>query len=169
MKLQNSKLLVALAALILSYGCAQTMQPTPEPVSSNYRLEGLPYDLVKVKAQDFRLNKEGSEGLALVLQQTIEAALSPRSVPGAKGIYNLKVDIIEHKAYFTFGNWNGITRLRASLLDSTGRTWGRWEARGDAHRSNLAGYDTARAVANDAYRAALADLMSQLSGVRLAK
>lgn len=161
--------LTVLAILFLGVvlGCAQTMQPSPQPVHPTFRLEGLPRNLVKVEVRDLRIEKSGSEGLAATLQETIRAALSDRPATRAQSKYTLRVDVIECRAYFTLGNWNGLTRLRASLVSPKGETLGHWEARGDAHRSNLFGYDTAKAVANDAYQAALVDLLSLLSGVRV--
>jgi len=35
------------------------------------------------------------------------SALSPEKIAGNRSFYNLQVDIIEHRSFFTLGNWNG--------------------------------------------------------------
>ncbi len=47
--------------------------------------------------------------------------------------------------------------------------FGNWSAEGNAHRSNMAGYATAKAVSQDAYNISIADMMSTLSTVELRK
>ena len=44
---------------------------------------------------------------------------------------------------------------------------GNWNVEGDAHRSNMWGYATAKAVSQDSYNIAIADMMSTLSSVSL--
>ena len=51
------------------------------------------------------------------------------------------------------------------LVAPDGTVKGPWEATGSGRRSNMFGYQTAKAVAQDAYGAALADLLSELNVV----
>jgi hypothetical protein len=81
--------------------------------------------------------------------------------------YRLNIDIIEHRSFFTLGNWNASTKLRIKLIDPKNNIVGNWSAEGNAHRSNMWGYATAKAVSQDAYNIAVADMMSTLSAVSL--
>lgn len=44
-------------------GCAQTKQYTPQSIGTQYSLAGMPADLVRVKVNDFRAEKENSDQL----------------------------------------------------------------------------------------------------------
>ncbi len=148
-------------------GCAQTKQYTPQPIGTQYRLAGMPSDLVRVQVNDLRAEKENSEQLIQAIKGQILSALSPARIAGNRSLYNLQVDIIEHRSFFTLGNWNASTKLRIKLIDPKGNIIGNWNAEGNAHRSNMWGYATAKAVSQDAYNIAIADMMSTLSAVSL--
>ncbi len=66
-------------------------------------------------------------------------------------------------------NWNALTKLRIKLIDAQNNVIGNWNAEGNAHRSNMWGYETAKTVSQDAYNIAVADMMSTLSSVNLIK
>ena len=159
----------AVISLILAtaLGCAQTAQYTPRPSNKNYKISGLRSHSVNVQINDLRPEAGSSDGLAEVLQKQVESALSPGPVSLQGAPYKLQVDIIEHRSFFTLGNWNASTRLRTQLIDSQGNQVGQWEAVGVAHRSNMFGYATAAAVSQDAYDIAVADMMSSLSQVTI--
>ena len=148
-------------------GCAQTKQYTPQPIGTQYRLAGMPSDFVRVQVNDLRAEKENSEQLIQAIKGQILSALSPAKIVGNRPLYNLQVDIIEHRSFFTLGNWNASTKLRIKLMDPKGNIIGNWNADGNAHRSNMWGYATAKAVSQDAYNIAIADMMSTLSAVSL--
>jgi hypothetical protein len=150
-------------------GCAQTKQYTPQPVGTQYSLAGMPIDIVRVQVNDLRAEKEGSEQLVQTIKGQILCALSPEKVTGSGSFYNLRVDIIEHRSFFTLGNWNASTKLRIKLLDSQGKIIGEWRAEGSSSRANMGGYSTAKAVSQDAYNIAISDMMSTLSTVSLAR
>jgi len=148
-------------------GCAQTKQYTPQPIGTHYSLAGMPSDLVRVQVNDLRADKENSEQLIHAIEGQILSALSPEKITGNRSLYNLKIDIIEHRSFFTLGNRNASTKLRIKLIDPKNKIIGDWNAEGNAHRSNMWGYATAKAVSQDAYNIAVADMMSTLSAVSL--
>jgi hypothetical protein len=148
-------------------GCAQTKQYTPQPISNQYKLSGMSSDLVRVQVNDLRAERENSEQLVQAIKGQILSALSPDKIAGNRTLYSLNIDIIEHRSYFTLGNWNAATKFRIKLIDSKNNLIGNWNAYGTAHRSNMWGYATAEAVSQDAYNIAVADMMSTLSDVSL--
>jgi len=150
-------------------GCAQTKHYTPQPIGTKYNLSSMPADLVRVQVNDLRAERENSDQLIQCIKGQILSALSPEKIAGTRCFYNLQVDIIEHRSYFTLGNWNASTKLRIKLIDPQSNIIGNWRAEGNAHRSNMWGYATAKAVSQDAYNIAVADMMSILSAVSLAK
>ena len=154
--------------LIVAFaGCAQTKQYTPQPIGTQYSLSGMPSDIVRVQVNDLRAEKENSEQLIQAIKGQILSALSPDKITGNRSLYNLQIDIIEHRSFFTLGNWNASTKLRIKLIDPQNNIIGNWNAEGNAHRSNMWGYATAKAVSQDAYNIAVADMMSNLSAVSL--
>ncbi len=155
--------------IVTPAGCAQTKQYTLQPIGTKYSLTGMPADLVRVQINDFRAEKENSEQLTQTIKGQILSVLSPEEITGNRSFYNLNIDIIEHRSFFTLGNWNASTKLRIKLIDSKGTIIGNWNAEGNAHRSNMWGYATAKAVSQDAYNIAIADMMSLLSAVSLGK
>jgi len=148
-------------------GCAQTKQYAPQPIGTRYILSGMPSEIVRVQVNDLRAEKENSEQLIQAIKGQILSALSSDKIAGNQSLYNLKIDIIEHRSYFTLGNWNASTKFRIKLLDSQNNIIGNWNAEGNAQRSNMLGYATAKAVSQDAYNIAVADMMSNLSAVSL--
>ncbi len=157
---------VSIWIVVLS-GCAQVKVYTPQSVGSQYSLKGMPADLVRVQLNDLRAERENSEQLIQVIKGQILSALSPDKITAPRSVYTLQIDIIEQRAFFTNGNWNGSTRLRVKLLDPDANIIGNWNVEGDAHRSNMQGYATAKAVTQDSYNNAMADMMSTLSAVSL--
>ncbi|MFZ3116027.1 MAG: hypothetical protein WA121_10550 [Syntrophales bacterium] len=155
--------------IIVLDGCAQTKQYTPQPVGTQYSLSGMPGDLVRIQVNDLRAEKENSDELIQAIKGQILSALSPEKITGNRSLYNLHIDIIEHRSFFTLGNWNASTKFRIKLIDPKSNLIGNWNAEGNAHRSNMWGYATAKAVSQDAYNIAIADMMSTLSAVSLWK
>jgi len=157
----------AFLMIIAVAGCAQMKQYTPNPSTKNYQLPGLPLSVVDVQVNDLRPETTGGDSFHSVLRSQVVAALSRDPVQKSADKYTLAIDIIEHRSFFTLGNWNASTRLRIRLVDSRGGKIGQWEALGNSHRSNMWGYATAAAVSQDAYDIAVADMMSSLSQVTL--
>ena len=155
-----------LSSVVLA-GCAQTKQYTPQPIGTQYNLAGMPADLVRVQVNDLRAERENSEQLIQGIKGQILSALSTEQITGNRSLYSLKIDIIEHRSFFTLGNWNASTKLRIKLIDPENNMVGNWNSEGNAHRSNMLGYATAKAVSQDAYNIAVADMMSTLSAVSL--
>lgn len=159
--------LVALVATVCAVlvGCAQTRHFTPTAAPLQIQLHGLPGNVVEVQVNDLRGHASEPDAVAKVLKAQIIAALSIQPAPAGASRYRLVVDVIEHRAYFTTGDWNASTHLRARLTDLAGKPFGQWEASGTAHQSNMFGHATAEAVAQDSYNIAVADLLSSLSAV----
>lgn len=158
--------LVFLLIIVLA-GCAQTKQYTPQPIGTQYNLTGMPADLVRVQVNDLRAEKENSEQLIQCIKGQVLSALSTKKITGNRSFYSLHIDVIEHRSFFTLGNWNASTKLHIKLIDPKNKIIGNWNAEGNAHRSNMWGYATAKAVSQDAYNIAIADMMSILSSVSL--
>ena len=158
-------LFILLGACFIFDGCAQTKQYTPRSVTGNYHLAGLPSNVVAVQVNDFRPDSTLSDGLHNVLKGQVMASLSSEPSQELSKRYILSVDIIEHRSFFTLGNWNASTHFRIKLADESGKILGQWDARGTAQRSNMWGYATADAVGQDSYNIAVSDMMSILSAV----
>lgn len=161
------KILFLLFFILLLSGCAQTKQYSPQPLAIQYNLSGMPADIVHVKINDFRAERENSEQLVQAIRGQILNALSPEKISENQAVYKLIIDIIEHRSFFTLGNWNASTKFRIKLIDPQNNIIDKWNAEGDAHRSNMWGYATAEAVSQDAYNIAIADMMSTLSSISL--
>jgi hypothetical protein len=157
--------IIVLVAVTLLQGCTQTKSYVPQMVATPYELNGLPESLVSVEIIDLRPAAIANDGLKLVLKRQIIAAQPSHSACEKIRIDKIVVDIIEHRSFFTLGNWNASTRLSVKLEDSEGAILHSWRAVGSANRSNMWGHATARAVAQDSYDIAVADLISFLSGV----
>jgi len=157
-------LLLGVAVTLINTGCAQTRQFTPVPTQNHLQLEGLPANIVEVQVHDLRTLDE-PDSTPQVLKTQIVGSLSTLPAPSAEIRYLLSVDIIEHRAFFTIGNWNASTRLRARLTSSNGKLLGQWDASGTGRRSNMFGYATAEAVSQDSYNIAVGDLLSSLRPV----
>ena len=164
-KIIMTSLFVLLCTCVILSGCVQTKQYTPRVAVSNYHLAGLPANVIAVQVNDLRPDSNFSEGLQNILKGQIMAALSMKPSKESSNRYTLTVDIIEHRSFFTLGNWNASTRFRIRFADASGKIIGQWDARGTAHRSNMWGYATAEAVGQDSYNIAVADIMSILSSV----
>ena len=157
--------LSTLIGCLLIVSCAQIQQYTQKPVTSAYQLSGLPRNVVDVEVSDLRPDTPKSDALKDVLKGQLLSALSAQPSLLTDKDYQLSVDVIEHRSFFTLGNWNASTRFRVKLLDSKGTLVGQWDALGTAHRSNMWGYATAEAVSQDSYNIAVADMMSSLAQV----
>lgn len=163
----HSRCAALLAFALAASGCAQTMTFTPRPSPVQVELEGLPAARVDVEVTDLRGEKgPGDEMVALVREQ-VERSLAQEDSGGSARRGTLIVDIVEHRAFFDLGNWNGSTRFRARLVSPAGAVAGPWDGTGTARRSNMLGSRTAAAVAQDSYNAAIADLLSQLRSARM--
>jgi len=156
-------LLVVLIPCAFMGGCAQTKQYTPSPSATAYQLAGLPANIVDVQVNDLRPDAGADEAFKNVLRGQLLAALSSQVAHESANRYSLTVDIIEHRSFFTLGNWNASTRFRIRLKGAGSSILGQWDATGTARRSNMWGYVTAAAVSQDSYNIAVADLMSSLS------
>ena len=153
--------------IVVLSGCAQTKQYAPHAIGTQYNLSGMPADLIRVQVNDLRAERESSGQLVQAIKGQILSALSSEKINGNRALYRLDIDIIEHRSFFTLGNWNASTKLRIKLIDPKNNIVGSWSAEGDAHRSNMWGYATAKAVSQDAYNIAVAHMMSTLSAVSL--
>jgi len=157
-------------AVILGIGlyttsCAQTTEYTPNSGTANFTLQGLPSNVLVVRVNDFRPKSTSNSDLKSALKGLIMVSLSEVPSQETDNRYVLTVDVIEHRTFFTMGNWNASTRFRIRLATSEGKILGQWDARGTAQRSNTWGAATAEAVGKDSYDIAIADMMSILSGV----
>src|SRR5262245_18978156 len=112
------RLLFLLALGALLSGCAQTRQFTPSATPARYQLHGLPANIVEVQVNDLRPEQSAGDALPQFLKTQLVTSLSPDPAPEATPHCRLIVDVIEHRAFFTLGNWNAATRLRARLFEA---------------------------------------------------
>jgi hypothetical protein len=150
--------LIATQPVVL-FGCAQTRQFTPTPTTVRIELQGLPANVVEVQVNDLRGGLTESDSVGQALRAELVRSLSSSPAAPVKSKYRLTLDLIEHRSFFTLGNWHASTRLRVRLSDPSGTSLGQWDASGSAHRSNTWGYVTAEAVSQDSYNIAVADLI----------
>ena len=144
-------------------GCAQTGSYAPKPVTATYRLENFSKSNLQVVVRDMRAERSNSVELISAIQSQISNALTEKA--SGHNRYTLTVDVIEHRSFFTLGNWNASTRLKWRVQQGDGSILREGVSVGEGHRSNMAGYLTAEAVSQDAFNVAMADLMSSLSAI----
>lgn len=164
----RSIIFVLLVVYMVISACAQTKFYTPQPDAVSYHLDGLPADVVFVTVNDLRPNSDNDDGLANVLKIQLSEAFSLHPSKQLTNRYTVTVDIIDHRSFFTLGNWNASTRFRIRLENSMGKILGQWEAVGSAQHSNtwnLWGDSTAEEVSQESYNSAVSDMMSYLSQV----
>lgn len=143
--------------------CAQTASYAPSPSSSAYAVSNFSKPDLQVIVKDARAERDESDGLVSAIQSEITSSLAGNTA--RRGKFLLTVDVIEHRSYFTYGNWNAVTRLRWKVQRTDGSIVGSGQAIGEGHRSNMLGYLTAKAVSQDAFTSAMSDLLSALSSV----
>jgi hypothetical protein len=148
---------------VLFIGCAQTGSYAPTPVTATYRLDNFSRPNLQVVVRDLRAERRNSVELISAIQSQISNALAEKASGHSR--YTLTVDVIEHRSFFTLGNWNALTRLKWRVQRGNGLIIRDGLSIGEGHRSNMAGYLTAHAVSQDAFNAAMADLMSSLSAI----
>jgi hypothetical protein len=153
--------LVGLAVLVA--GCAQSVSYVPNSTAASYRISNFSRSDLRVIVNDFRGERENSDALVAAIRSEIERSLFG---PVSDRQYVLTVDVIEHRSFFTLGNWHATTRFKWRLERSGGQIIKDGTALGEGHRSNMAGYLTASAVSQDSFNAAMADLLSSISAVR---
>jgi hypothetical protein len=125
---RTSTLCVVATHMVVLFGCVQTRQFTPTPTTVRIELQGLPADLVEVQVNDLRGQLTESDSVGQVLRAEIVRSLSPAPGAPVKSKDRLTLDLIEHRSFFTLGNWHASTRLRARLSDPSGTSLGQWDA-----------------------------------------
>ena len=152
--------------LMLLTGCAQTTSYAPKPITAAYRLDNFSKGNFQVVVRDLRADRGNSDALISAIQSQVLNSLSGGAT--ARNHFKLSVDVIEHRSFFTAGNWSASTRLKWRVQRENGSMIGEGVSVGEGHRSNMAGYLTAGAVSQDAFNVAMADLMSSLSAIQVA-
>lgn len=150
---------LTLCCVVLVSACQQTKVYTPELAPVPVQLPMLAG--VSVVVNDLRAERPDGESMRRRLHQQLSQAIPQVRALGDTTLPRLEIDVVEQRSFFTLGNWNGATRLRAILVKPTG-TDGPWEASGTSRRANSMGYSTAKRVAQDSYSAAISDLVSRL-------
>jgi hypothetical protein len=142
---------------------AQTGSYAPKPVTATYRLDNFSKSNLQIVVRDLRAERNNSLELISAIQSQISNALAENA--SGHNHYTLTVDVIEHRSFFTLGNWNALTRLKWRVQQRNGSNIREGVSVGEGHRSNMAGYLTAAAVSQDSFSVAMADLMSSLSAI----
>ena len=123
---------VAICALLGGWRLADsTVHAAARPGAVS--LQGLPANVIEVQVNDLRGITSERDEVPLVLKDQLVSyffrlRLHP---PGCRGIACLST-VDRAPAFFTIGNWNAATRLRARLSDLNGKPFGQWEASGTA-------------------------------------
>jgi len=163
--MKATALCLTVVGAIAAVGCAQSKVYAPAPAAVRVQLRGLPANRIAVEVTDLRAERPAADSLPVILRGQLISSLGEADGSQSLPRHRLLLDIIEHRSYFTLGNWHGSTHLRARLVAPDGQISGPWEATGSAHRSNMFGYQTAKAVSQESYNAAVADLMSALNAI----
>ncbi|MBW2636102.1 MAG: hypothetical protein JRC86_01015 [Deltaproteobacteria bacterium] len=149
-------------------GCAETKQYTIGLPDTTYELPGIPANIVDVRVNDLRPEKEAADGLKDILKGQVVTALSSREVEQSPDHYTLIIDIIEHRPFLKRDDdWIATTWFRIKLLDRRGNSFEEWQAMGLAQSSRLWGLVKAESVSQDSYEMALSYMMSSLSQVTI--
>ena len=141
----------------------QTGSYAPNPITATYRLDNFSRANLQIVVRDLRAERNNSVELISAIQSQISNALTERAT--AHNRYTLTVEVVEHRSFFTLGNWNASIRLKWRVQQGNGSILREGVSVGEGHRSNMAGYLTAGAVSQDAFDVAMADLMSSLSAI----
>ncbi len=163
--MRRIQIFTTLTFALFVFGCAQTALFTPVFSNSHVVLSNLPQNLIAVDVRDFRPNS--NDDFVSILKEQVTSALGAAFNTSDETKYTIKIDIIEHRSYFTLGNWNASTALNVKLYNATDEIIYQFEIHADAHRSNMFGYKTARDVSQDSYDSAVSQLFSRLSSVSL--
>jgi hypothetical protein len=125
---------IALAGLIaLLVGCAQTASYAPNLVTSTYRLDNFSRTDLQVVVRDLRAERDNSDALVSAIQSQILNSLTGNATVHNR--YTLIVDVIEHRSFFTLGNWNALTRLKWRVQRGNGSIIQDGTSIGEGHRS----------------------------------
>jgi hypothetical protein len=162
----RSRAIALTGVLLLLVDCAQTTSYAPKPITTTYRLDNFSKENLQVIVRDLRAERDNSDTLITAIQSQVLNSVSGGAA--THNHYKLTVDVIEHRSFFTLGNWNAPTRLKWRVQRENGSMVGDGVSVGEGHRSNMAGYFTAGAVSQDAFNVAMADLMSSLSAIQVA-
>jgi hypothetical protein len=87
---------------------------------------------------DGEVRQEFSFVYAAAIQPQISNALTEKANGHSR--YTVTVDVIEHRLFFTLGNWNAPTRLKWRVQQGNGSILREGVSVGEGHRSNMAGY-----------------------------
>jgi hypothetical protein len=99
-------------------GCAQIGSYAPKPVAASFRLDNFSKSNLQIIVRDLRAERSNSVELISAIQSQISNALIER--PTRRSHYTLTVDVIEHRSFFTLGNWNASTRLKWRVQQDNG-------------------------------------------------
>ena len=127
----------AVLVCVVLLGCAQTGSYAPTPITASYRLDNFSRANLQIVVRDLRAERDNSAALVSAIQSQILNALSERAVTHSR--YTLTVDVIEHRSFFTLGNWNASTRLKWRVQQGNGSILREGVSVGEGHRSNMAG------------------------------
>ena len=113
---------------VLRPECFLCSEPSYRRVSnSNFSRSSL-----RVVVNDFRGERENSYALVEAIRNEIENSLSG---PASNRLrFVLTVDVIEHRSFFTLGNWHATTRLRWRIERTGGQPIREGIALGEGHR-----------------------------------
>ena len=123
----------AVLACVVLFGCAQTGSYAPNPITASYRLDNFSKANLQIVVRDLRVERNNSVELISAIQSQISNALAERAT--ARNHYTLTIDVIEHRSFFTLGNWNASTRLRWRVQQGDGSILREGVSVGEGHRS----------------------------------
>ena len=154
--------------IILLVGCGTTTKYFKvNTTETNYRLPDIPFGMVEIHINDFRVGAD--DDLRAILLQQISNLL-PKKIPHEPHTeYKLQIDILEHNVSHTppSNYWIAITTFQIKLLSPSGQLINSWEAKGRKQEFNLWGYSTAKIAIQKSYDAAVAYMLYSLYSVSL--
>jgi hypothetical protein len=148
--------------LLVISSCAQVKHYSPQQINRQYSLTNFSIQNSNIIVKDFRADVMNSDNIGILVKQQLLSSF----VGQTQNFYIINIDIIEHKAFFTLGNWNGKTQFRIHITTTSGKDIAFFDAVGNSSLSNLWGYKSAEDASQNAYNAAITDLMSKLSHIK---
>ncbi len=153
--------------LFLLAGCSTVHTAAPPEVEPLPPLVGWPQGAIALTIEDLRPTKDETEALVQTIEGTIRVWLRESTVPSDR--YAMRIQILGYQAAAETGQpyWYGTTAFLVTVTDPTGNRVREWQILGRARKWNWWGYGTARAVAQESFQLAMAQLRARMEATPL--
>jgi hypothetical protein len=149
---------IAVALLLVSVGCTETvtLNPTPRTGSASLKLPENPATLMLTDERQNKGNSTPCTAIQLALQQASPGETWVIVPPGAAAA-DISIRLVSCEADFSNATWTGITEIS---VDARGRP--SFIARHSVGMFNLWGYKTAQDALDKSFWDAMAEVLSRL-------